>query len=167
MVFESERLLADRGRIALEEKFADALKGTEHLKGEDKRREVKTSVNQNVFRQMVVANYSGKCAITGIDISDLLVASHILPWAKHKQERLNPENGICLSALYDKAYDKGYIGINEKFEVVVSNALKRKAKETYHERFFAFLAGLKITLPQKYYPNKEFLQFHMDVIFKG
>ncbi len=167
LVFESERILAERERIALEEKFADALKGTEQLKGEDKVREVKTRVNQNVFRQMVLANYAGKCAITGIDISDLLVASHILPWAKHEEERLNPENGICLSALYDKAYDKGYIGINEKFEVVVSHALKKKTKEKYHEKFFAFLPGLKITLPQKYYPKKEFLQFHLDVVFKG
>ena len=113
----------------------------------------------------MVANYSEKCAISGIDISDLLVASHILPWAKDENERLNPENGICLSALYDKAYDKGYIGINEKFEVVLSDAIKKKANEDYYKNYFGFLSGAKITLPQKYYPNKSFLQYHMDVIF--
>jgi putative restriction endonuclease len=109
LIFESERILAELEHISLEEKFSDALKGTEHLKGEYKLREVKTRINQNVFRQIVIANYSGKCAITGIDIQDLLVASHIVPWSKNEKERLNPENGICLSALYDKAYDKGYI----------------------------------------------------------
>jgi putative restriction endonuclease len=166
LIFESERILAELEHISLEEKFSDALKGTEHLKGEYKLREVKTRINQNVFRQIVIANYSGKCAITGIDIQDLLVASHIVPWSKNEKERLNPENGICLSALYDKAYDKGYIGINENFEIILSNVLKKKRKEPYHSKYFEFLSGSKIILPQKYYPNKTFLQFHMDVIFK-
>ena len=87
------------------------------MKGETKIREVKTRINQNVFRQMVIANYSCQCAISGIDIPDLLFASHIIPWSKNEQERLNPENGICLSCLYDKAFDKGWIGINEKYEI--------------------------------------------------
>ncbi len=167
LLFESERILAEKEHVQLEDKFSDVLKGIEHLKGEYKLREVKTRVNQNVFRQIVIANYSEKCAITGIDIPDLLVASHILPWSKNAEERLNPENGICLSLLYDKAFDKGYIGINEKFEVVLSSVLKKKQKEAYHEKYFAFLSDSKIILPKKYYPNKIFLQFHMDEIFKG
>ncbi len=167
LLFESERILAKKEHLQLEDKYADTLKGIEHLKGEYKLREVKTRVNQNVFRQIVIANYSGRCAITGMNISDLLVASHILPWSKNEEERLNPENGICLSLLYDKAYDKGYIGINERFEILLSKDLIMKSKELYHEKYFSFLTGSKITLPQKYYPNKTFLQFHMDTIFKG
>lgn len=167
LLFESERILAEKEHLKLEDKYADTLRGTEHLKGEYKIREVKTRVNQNVFRQIVVANYSGRCAITGIDISDLLVASHILPWAKNEEERLNPENGICLSSLCDKAYDKGYIGISERFEVLLSKDLKTRNKEPYYEKHFSFLDGSKLILPQKYYPNKAFLQFHMDTIFKG
>jgi putative restriction endonuclease len=42
---------------------------------------------------MILANYSTKCAITGIDIPELL-ASHIVPWSINENERLNPENGI-------------------------------------------------------------------------
>lgn len=49
------------------------------MKGETHVREVKTRVNQNVFRKIVLANYDGKCALTGIDIPELLVASHIIP----------------------------------------------------------------------------------------
>ena len=167
LLFESERILAEKEKIAIEDKFAETLKGTEHLKGEYKLREVKTRINQNVFRQIVLANYDNKCAVTGIDISDLLVASHIVPWSRNEQERLNPENGICLSPLYDRAYDKGYIGINEKFEILLSAGLKKKSKEIYHSKHFASLAGTKIIMPKKYYPKKEFLAFHMDVIFRG
>lgn len=167
LLFESERILAEKEKISLEEKFEETLKGTEQLKGEYKLREIKTRVNQNVFRQIVIANYNSKCAVTGIDIPDLLVASHIVPWSKNEKERLNPENGICLSSLYDKAYDKGYISITEKYEIILSKELKRKSKEEYHTKFFASLSGSKIILPQKYYPNKIFLQYHLDKIFKG
>ena len=105
LVFESERILAEKENMTIETKFAEILYDTRNLKGETKIREVKTRVNLNFFRQVVVANYSGKCALTGIDIPDLLVASHIIPWSKNEKERLNPENGICFSALYDKAFD--------------------------------------------------------------
>jgi putative restriction endonuclease len=167
LLFESERILAEKEHTSIEYKYADALKNIEHLKGEYKLREVKTRVNQNVFRQIVIANYNGKCAITGIDIPDLLIASHILPWSKNEAERLNPENGICLSPLYDRAYDKGYIGINDKFEILLSDELKKKSKADYYNNHFASLASSKIIMPKKYYPNKEFLQFHLDQIFKG
>jgi len=167
LLFESERILAEKEHTSIESKFYDELKGTEHLKGEYKLREVKTRVNQNIFRQIVIANYSGKCAITGIDIPDLLLASHIIPWSKSEEERLNPENGICLSALYDRAYDKGYIGINEKYEILLSPYLKKKQKVEYHAIYFASLTGTKIIMPKKYNPRREFLQFHLDEVFKG
>ncbi len=105
--------------------------------------------------------------IKGIDIPDLLLASHIIPWSKNEEERLNPENGICLSPLYDRAYDKGYIGINEKFEILLSSELKEKNKEEYHSKYFDSLSGAKIILPKKYYPKKEFLQFHLEEVFRG
>ena len=167
LLFESERILAEREHTSIENKFAEELKGTQHLKGEYKLREVKTRVNQNVFRQIVIANYSGRCAITGINIPDLLLASHIIPWSKNEEERLNPENGICLSSLYDRAYDKGYIGITEKFEILLSKELIKKQHEDYHAKYFAPIAGTKIILPMKYYPKKEFLRFHLDEVFKG
>ena len=167
LIFESERILAEKENQTIETKFDDLLFDLKDLKGETKIREVKTRVNQNFFRQIVVANYSGKCAISGIDIPDLLVASHIIPWSKNETERLNPENGICFSALYDKAFDKGYIGINEKFEILVSSALMQRQSEEYFLRYFSHLLGKKILFPQKYYPKVEFLKYHLDFIFKG
>jgi putative restriction endonuclease len=166
LLFESERILAEREQQSIEVKYADELKGIDHLKGEYKIREVKTRVNQNVFRQIVLANYDGKCAITGIDIPDLLLASHILPWSQNEQERLNPENGICLSALYDRAFDKGYISVNPKYEVMVSSELASKVSHPYYERHFSFLKGAAIHSPKKYLPKKEFLEYHIETVFK-
>ncbi|MCK9640679.1 MAG: HNH endonuclease [Prolixibacteraceae bacterium] len=167
LLFESEKILADLEKQTIETKFAEILTGIEYLKGETKIREVKTRVNQNVFRQIVLANYNRKCAITGIDLPDLLVASHIVPWSQNETERLNPENGICLSALYDRAYDKGLIGISEKYQIILSSELKTREKKAFYQSTFGNLNGLRLQLPQKYLPKKEFLQFHMDSIFQG
>lgn len=167
LLYESERILARFENQTIEIKFEELLSGTENLKGETKIREVKTRVNQNIFREIVLINYNKKCAITGIDIPDLLVASHIIPWSKNEHERLNPENGICLSALYDRAYDKGLIGITEKYEVILSTELLSKKDKEYYPLIFSMLNRNSLFLPQKYLPNKEFLQYHMDVIFKG
>lgn len=165
LIFKSEKILAERENQTIETKFSDLLFDIKDLKGETKLREIKTRVNQNVFRQIVVANYSGKCAITGIDIPELLFASHIIPWAENENERLNPENGICLSALYDKAFDKGFIAIKENYEVIISTDLKKKNKHYYYSKYFSSLENEKIKMPQKYLPNKEFLQYHLDTIF--
>lgn len=167
LIFESERLLAEREQQSIETKYAANLRDIQHIKGEDKIREVKTRVNQCVFREVVMAVYSFRCAITGIDIPDLLVASHIRPWSQSSEERLNPENGICLSSLYDKAFDRGLIGIDQDYSVVLSKELKDKAKKEYYPSFFSPVEGLKINLPERFLPKREFLQYHFETIFKG
>lgn len=166
LVFESERILAEKQNQTIEIKFNDLLLDLKDLKGETKIREVKTRVNQSVFRQIVLANYNQKCAITGIDVPDLLLASHIIPWATNEQERLNPENGICLSALYDKAFDKGLIGVNSNYEVILSTVLQRNKNKDYFKKYFAPIAKSKLQMPQKYLPKKEFLEWHLDCIFE-
>ena len=57
LVFESEKILAEKENMTIETKFSDILYDTKDLKGENKIREVKTRVNQNFFRQVVIANY--------------------------------------------------------------------------------------------------------------
>lgn len=165
LIFESENILAEKENVTIETKFDEILSDIKDLKGETKLREVKTRVNQNVFRQIVVANYSSKCAISGIDLPELLFASHIIPWSKNEEERLNPENGLCLSALYDKAYDKGLIAINEKYHILFSDKLKKSKEADYFAKYFAPIENQLLISPQRYFPKKEFIQYHLDEIF--
>lgn len=166
LLFESERILAKMEQNNIETKFAYELLGTEHLIGKNKIREVKTRVNQNIFRQIVMANYSGKCAISGIDIPELLVASHIIPWSKNEKERLNPGNGICLSSLYDKAFDIGLIGLDTDYKILISSDLKKNTDKEYYAQYFGLLNNHKLNLPARYHPKKEFIEFHLDTIFR-
>lgn len=166
LVFLSQQILAQKENLSIENKYQDLLFDIKDLRGETAIRQVKTRVNQSVFRQMVLANYSTKCAITGIDIPELLLASHIMPWSKSEEHRLNPENGICLSALYDKAFDKGIIGINKNYEVILSTQLKNKKESIFYKKHFEPIENLKIMEPLKYLPKKEFLEFHLETIFQ-
>ena len=131
LIFLSEKILAEKENFTVEQKFEELFFDIKELKGEVKLREIKTRVNQNVFRQMVISNYTGKCAISGIDIPELLVASHIVPWSINEEERLNPENGICFSALYDKAFDKGLIAIDEQYKILLSKNIKKNKEAIY------------------------------------
>ncbi len=92
----------------------------------------------------------------------MLVAGHILPWAEFENERLNPENGICLSSIYDKAFEKGFIGIDENYKILISSELKENVKKDYYQSFFGRFEGKTINLPDRFLPNKEFLQRHLE-----
>lgn len=162
LVFESERILADYQNITIEETYPEIEFDLKDLKGEVKIRAVKVRVNQSVFRQMILKTYEGRCAISGIDLPELLVAGHIIPWAENEHERLNPENGLCLSNLYDKAYEKGLICIDTEYQLLLSKRLKEQYLKPYYENLFGIFEGKRITLPRKYLPRKEFIEHRLN-----
>lgn len=173
MLYQSEALLAkyqnkEIEEIALDQNEIieikrDILSGKE---GKDIERIVKARVNQSLFRKVVVNNYSNSCAICNLDIQNLLVASHILKWSENIEHRLNPTNGLCLCNIHDRAFELGYIGINTDYSILVSEELKQvKEKETFSS-LFGRHENQFIILPDKFYPNPEFLESHLETTFK-
>ena len=102
--------------------------------------------------------------MSGLSDSRLLIASHIVPWSKDKQNRLNPRNGLCLSALHDKAFDRGLIALDDDFRVMLSKDLERR-NEPFVQQFFHPLARQLITLPERFVPDRAFLAKHREVVF--
>jgi putative restriction endonuclease len=133
--------------------------------GLDLLRNIKTRVNQNFFRQTVLSSYNFSCGITGINIPELLIASHIIPWKDKIETRVNPRNGICLNAFHDKAFDKGLITITTDFKIRVSDYIYKK----YDENSTIWLKqydNSKLILPERFVPDLEFLEYHNEEIFK-
>jgi hypothetical protein len=75
----------------------------------------KTRIGQGPFRNALMARWDGRCPLTGIAEPELLRASHIIPWNRCESdaERVNPENGLLLSALWDAAFDRGLVSFGE------------------------------------------------------
>ena len=161
-LLESEKLLAQTTHTTIEKlnkiEIADLPR-----EGKEKERLIKVRVNQSIFRTIILAAYNSKCCITGIDNTDLLIASHIVPWSKDEKNRLNPMNGLCLNALHDRAFDKGLITISaDDYRIKVSSKLKKKTVIESIEQNFMALESKSILLPDKFLPSKELLKVHND-----
>ncbi|MBD2555269.1 HNH endonuclease [Limnothrix sp. FACHB-708] len=127
----------------------------------------KIRIGQNFFRQMVLSSYSNRCCITGNPISELLIASHIIPWREQSEHRLNPHNGLCLARTHDAAFDQGLITFDENYNLVLSRCLQEFLPEETLEINFVSYAGSQLRLPEKFHPEPDFLRFHREEVFLG
>ncbi|GAB3640656.1 HNH endonuclease [Spirosoma arcticum] len=162
LVYESERILADYQHTTIEETYPEIEFDLKGLKGEVRIRAVKVRVNQSVFRQMILKTYESRCAISGIDLPELLVAGHIVPWAENEHERLNPKNGLCLSNLYDRAYEKGLICIDTDYKILISSRLKVGSAKKFYQDYFGRYENQPIRVPKTYQPKREFLEYRLN-----
>lgn len=155
LVYESEVLLTEK---------AIQTRGDQNMET-DAQQLVKSRLKQGFFREIVLASYNNVCAITGLPLPELLVASHIKPWAEDKANRLNPTNGICLNALHDKAFDKGLLTITNDYKVKVSKYINDFEKEPSVVSLVKDFDGKEIILPNRFLPASEFLEYHNNHIF--
>ncbi len=121
---------------------------------------------QGFFRKVVLAAYSSRCCITEIPVEDLLVASHILPWSDFPQHRLNPRNGLCLAAHFDKAFDRGLITFDSRMRLMISPVLKRYLPNPVIESEFLRREGHPLICPDRFLPEREFLAYHRSRIYR-
>jgi putative restriction endonuclease len=158
--FESEKLRGDllNEQVDLEnvEVFPD---------GKTREAVVRLRVNQGFFRAAILAAYGSKCCITGLAVSDLLCASHIVPWSVDLKNRTNPRNGLCLNAFHDRAFDRGFFTIRPDYKVQLSPAV-RKLKDTAAMTFLHPFDGAKIHLPARFQPDTSFLEYHFEHIYR-
>lgn len=92
---------------------------------------VKRRVGQDVFRTALLARWDEQCPVTGIQDTALLRASHIKAWSECSSdaERLDVNNGLLLSALWDAAFDRFLVTFADDGSVIVSRSLSQDARE--------------------------------------
>ena len=79
--------------------------------------------------------------------------------------RADPTNGIALSALHDRAFDRGLISLDDEFRVLVSPKLKTAEANLFLSASLLEIEGSKLRLPLRYPPAKRSLEYHRDVVF--
>jgi putative restriction endonuclease len=164
--YESELLIAKYSNTPIEETINADIDLSDLSRGTTRDAIVKVRVNQGFFRATVLSSYNLKCCITGLAIPDLLVASHIVPWGKDDQNRLNPRNGLCLNSIHDKAFDKGLITITHDYKVKISNQVKKLYREPSIQDLFLKYENKSICTPDRFVPEKEFLSYHHTNVFR-
>jgi Predicted restriction endonuclease len=123
-------------------------------------------IKQNFFRRAVLASYRGRCCISGVSDTRLLVASHIVPWREDKANRLNPSNGLCLSAIHDKAFDQHLFSLTDDNRIVLSAQLK-ESKDAFLQEVFWPIEDRFIELPERFRPDPVLTRNHRETMLGG
>jgi putative restriction endonuclease len=160
LVYESARLLAARLGRSVEE-IADVGETELPPPGEEREALIRLRVNQGFFRKRVLSAYGFRCCVTGMHATELLVASHIVPWAEDPANRLNPRNGLCLNALHDRAFDRHLMWVDGGYRVHFSTRLHESVGRG--EASLAWLLsfeGCTLKLPATFAPDADLLRKH-------
>ncbi len=128
-------------------------------------RSVKVRLGQRFFRGSIMANYRERCCVCGMPITELLIASHIIPWKDREDLRLNPSNGLCLCTLHDKAFDRGLLSIDDDYKVVISSSIHHYLLQEAVKNGLTNYSTRPILLPDRFVPEKNFLAIHRNEYF--
>ncbi len=74
---------------------------------------------------------------------------------------------LCLSSLYDQAFDCGLIGFTASYQCVLSTELKSKSQHPYYASYFATIEGKSLRQAERCNAGPEYLQWHYEHVFKG
>jgi putative restriction endonuclease len=122
-------------------------------------------IHQAFFRATVLSSYDETCCVTGLRITQCLIASHIRPWSTDAQFRTDPRNGLCLSATFDRLFDCGLMTISDDLHVVISQRLRKSGEKRVAELISEF-HGAPIIRPRRFLPFPAHLEWHRANVFK-
>lgn len=108
---------------------------------------------QSEFRQKLMAAYNGRCALTGIDVPQVLQAAHIDPYRGLTSQRV--QNGILLRADMHLLFDAYLISVNpHTFTLAVSDSIRSS--------FYSNYDGVKVNVPEdkSLQPDRKSLELH-------
>lgn len=120
----------------------------------------KIRLGQNRFREKLEPIWNNNCPVCGINLRDILRASHAKPWKDStNEERLDPYNGILLCCNHDSLYDRGYISFDPHGNILIS---KEIAEDDYSK--YGLSNNIKITTTTQ---HKPYFKWHIKNKFKG
>jgi putative restriction endonuclease len=121
-------------------------------------------LGQRSFQAVVLNAYRRRCAISGTHITPVLQAAHIRPVTEGGEHRL--DNGLLLRSDIHTMFDRGYLGVDPSYQLLVSPRLREDFQNG--DQFYA-RAGQIIDLPgnRADRPNREYLEWHLDEVFKA
>jgi predicted restriction endonuclease len=116
-------------------------------------------LGQGRFRRLMLDLWGSRCAVTGVGLPSVLLASHIKPWrCATNAERLDPHNGLLGLPQYDRLFDRGFLSFADDGGILFSAALLRASFELLGVREDARLRAVEAA-------HRPFLSFHREHVF--
>ena len=166
LVWEAESLRSRFENTASEESESKAEQATrKRPSGKSERiTERKERVHQSFFRDVIITSYEQTCCVTGLRIRECLIASHIIPWRESEEHRTDPRNGLCLSATFDRLFDRGLITISNDYTILIHEHLLKSQDYRTVEQIGKY-HGKPIILPARFMPSQDYLAWHRENVF--
>jgi len=93
---------------------------------------VNARIGQGKFGSDVREIWNHRCSVTGSSTQAALEASHIKPWADSNDiQRLDPNNGLLLTANLHKLFDARLISFDDSGKMLVSSKLSQSEQEIF------------------------------------
>lgn len=157
---EAGRLLLDRIDADLPGEVENLVRSAAPLSVTERINLVRSRVGQGRFRDDLLRMWKSRCSVTGLDLPDLLTASHIKPWSdSNNAERLDRFNGFLLAPSYNAAFDHGFI----TFDDVGLVALAPSLSQTHAKSLGIDPKGRILALDQR---HRSFLAYHRKHVFR-
>jgi hypothetical protein len=116
-------------------------------------------VGQGGFRAALLKLWGRCCAVTACSEVAVLRASHVKPWRlSNDSERLDPENGLLLTANLDALFDVGLISFTDEGKMLLSKRLSPGQSVG-----LGLPSDLRIPLSAR---QREYLLFHRKECFQ-
>lgn len=125
-------------------------------------------VRGSLFKKWIPKLYNNTCSITRMRVTSshgyqLIDACHIKPISLSYDDTVS--NGFTLCPNLHRAFDRGIIGVDEKYRVVVSRHIKEETTLSYSLKA---LEGTKLYLPmpEVHFPKVENFLWHLGERFE-
>ncbi len=140
----------------------DSLREELRVLPETERTSVSTQRRGQDMIRRALLKHRQRCEACGLEISELLRASHIKRWEKSSNdERLDLQNVLLLSANYDAAFDSGFI----TFSADNGGLIKSSSISNEQLRALGINPDTSIAVPSK--KRAEYLEWHKNNVFRG
>lgn len=153
------RILLTQAPPLPEKRFEERLKAVSATEAEAVLRQ---RVGQDLFREMLLDYWDGRCAVTGLAVPELLRASHAKPWKDATDtERLDVYNGLLLAVHLDALFDRGLLTFADDGTALPSPRLAEGALEV-----LGFPEGVP-PLQRVTDGHRPYLAYHRQHVFRS
>jgi len=122
-------------------------------------------IAQQVFRDVLLNAYKGRCAFSQSSMLETLEAAHIVPWSEVDDvDKFNPQNGLLLNVWYHRLFDRDVLFVDEDLVIRLNPKLKRMNLAEIDQQVLDKVVDQKLKRPRHkdFFPDLKFIKLRLE-----